>query len=504
MRPFWILAHDLVDEDVLGGDDVALGADHLGDVGDAARAVAQTLGLDDDVDRIGDHLADGLRGQREAAHGDHRFQTGKRLARAVGVERAHRAVVAGVHGLEQIERLRSAHLADDDALGPHAQAVLDQVAHGDLALALDIGRAGLETDHVGLLQLKLGGVLGGDDALVRLDVARQAVEQRRLAGAGAAGDQHVAARAGDDLEDGGAIGGDRAVLDELIEGELVLLELADGQGRPVDGERRSDDVDAAAVGEARVADRRGFVDAPADLADDALADVHQLRVVAETDRGLLHLAVDFDVGPEGAVDHDVGDVVAGEQRLERAEAENVVADVLEQVFLLGDGHDDVLERDDVVDDVADFLARRLGIEAGELRQVDGVDEGGEDGRLDVVEILRAAHAPLTARGARALIGAAGRRHLAVRRRPHRRRRHDARDRRNRRSRRRRRCRRQGCALGLDRYPRGFAVTLDRLVDWCGRRFFTGSASATLTEHEVSSLRRSFRGTGPATAPERCA
>ena len=185
---------------------------------------------------------------------------------------------------------------------------------------------------------------------------------------------------------------DGAELDELVEGELFLLELADGERRPVDRQRRRDDVDAAAVGQAGVADRARFVDAAADLADDALADVHQLRIVAEADVGLLHLAVDFDVGAEGAVDHDVGDVVAGEQRLERPEAENVVADVLEQVLLLGDRHHDVLERDDVVDDVADFLARRFDIEAGELRQVDGVDQGGEHRRLDVVEILRAADA----------------------------------------------------------------------------------------------------------------
>jgi hypothetical protein len=44
----------------------------------------------------------------------------------VGVERAHGAVVAGVHGLEEVERLRAAHLAHDDPLGPHAQAVLDR------------------------------------------------------------------------------------------------------------------------------------------------------------------------------------------------------------------------------------------------------------------------------------------------------------------------------------------------------------------------------------------
>jgi hypothetical protein len=37
-----------------------------------------------------------------------------------------------------------------------------------------------------LLQLQLGGVLAGDDALVGVDVAGEAVEERRLARAGAA------------------------------------------------------------------------------------------------------------------------------------------------------------------------------------------------------------------------------------------------------------------------------------------------------------------------------
>ena len=37
-----ILALDVEDEDVLGGDDVALGADHFGDVGDAPGTVAET------------------------------------------------------------------------------------------------------------------------------------------------------------------------------------------------------------------------------------------------------------------------------------------------------------------------------------------------------------------------------------------------------------------------------------------------------------------------------
>src|SRR6516165_1840296 len=63
-----ILADHVVEEDVLGDDDVAFHPQHLGDVGDAARAVAQTRGLHHDVDRSAYHLADRARGQREAAH----------------------------------------------------------------------------------------------------------------------------------------------------------------------------------------------------------------------------------------------------------------------------------------------------------------------------------------------------------------------------------------------------------------------------------------------------
>ena len=51
-----------------------------------------------------------------------------------------RALVAGVHGLEHVERLAAADLADDDPVGSHAQRVAHQVADGDLALALDVGR----------------------------------------------------------------------------------------------------------------------------------------------------------------------------------------------------------------------------------------------------------------------------------------------------------------------------------------------------------------------------
>src|SRR5574337_698577 len=369
-----VLALDLVDEKVLGDDDVALHSDHLGHMRDAARSVAQAGGLDDHVDRGGDHLTDGLGRQRVAAHGDHRFDAAQRLARRVRVQRAHRAVVAGVHRLQKIERLRPAHFAHDDPLRAHAQAVPDEVAHRHLPRALKIGRPRFEAHHMRLLQLQFGRVLAGDDALVGLDEIGQTVEQRGLAAPGSPRAEDVAAHAADDLENLGAGRRDRAEPHQLVERQLVLPEFADRQRDPVDGERRSDHVDARAVEQARVADRRGFVDAPADLAHDALADVHQLRVVAEAHARELDLAADLDEAASRSVDHDVGDVVARQQGFERTEAEDVVADVVEQILLLGDRQHKVLDRDDFVDDVADFFARGVRIELGEGGEIYRVDE----------------------------------------------------------------------------------------------------------------------------------
>ena len=82
-------------------------------------------------------------------------------------------------------------LAHDDAVGPHTQRVDQQQPLGHLARALDVGRAGLQPDHVGLAELELGRVLDRDDPLGGRDERRQDVEQRRLAGAGAARDEDV-------------------------------------------------------------------------------------------------------------------------------------------------------------------------------------------------------------------------------------------------------------------------------------------------------------------------
>ena len=203
-----------------------------------------------------DLLAHRLGRQLEARHRHHVLEAGQRVARGVGVDGAHRAVVAGVHRLQHVDGFLAADLAEDDPVGAHAQRVLDEVAHGDLALALDVGGAGLQPHHVRLLQLQLGRVLDRHRALAVVDHPAHGVQQRGLARAGAAGDQDVEPRPAGDLQDRRHVGRDVALPRHDVEGDLLLGELADRDGRPVDGERRDDDVDAAAVLQARVDQRR--------------------------------------------------------------------------------------------------------------------------------------------------------------------------------------------------------------------------------------------------------
>src|SRR5690606_6650761 len=67
-----IFTLDVVTHQILGDDDIAFHADHLGHVGDTARAVAQAGSLDDDVNRAGNDFTYGLGRQGKSAHGDHR------------------------------------------------------------------------------------------------------------------------------------------------------------------------------------------------------------------------------------------------------------------------------------------------------------------------------------------------------------------------------------------------------------------------------------------------
>ncbi len=117
------------------------------------------------------------------------------------------------------------------------------------------------------------------------------------------------------------------------------------------------------------------VAAPARRPDHA---IEKPLLVADADAGIRELAGHLDRHNSGPGHHHRGDPVPREQSLERTGAEYVIADVLEQILLLGDRHRHVLDHDDVVREIADFLALGFGVERGDLGGVDRVDECAEN------------------------------------------------------------------------------------------------------------------------------
>jgi hypothetical protein len=156
-----------------------------------AAAVAEAGDLHEEVDSRGQLLPDGTDTHVGVRHAYHDFEPADGVAGAVGVNRGQRTVVARVHGLQHVQRLRSAHLADDDAVGAHTQGVDHQLPDFDRSLSLDVGRPRFHPGHVHLAHLQFGGVLDGDDALVVGDEAGEHVQERGLSGAGSPGDDHV-------------------------------------------------------------------------------------------------------------------------------------------------------------------------------------------------------------------------------------------------------------------------------------------------------------------------
>src|SRR3546814_13314638 len=102
-------------------------------------------------------------------------------------------------------------------------------------------------------------------------------------------------------------------------------------------ERRHDHVDAAAVLEPRVGERRRLVDAAADLVADALRELEQMLFVATLDRRDDQLALALHVGLIGDVDPDVRHIWVRKQLLARANTTQFLASpILQPAFSTDD------------------------------------------------------------------------------------------------------------------------------------------------------------------------
>jgi hypothetical protein len=101
------------------------------------------------------------------------LDSGRDVLGAVGVQRAGPAAVTGVESAQQRHDLRPPGLADHQPVRTHPQRLAHQVFQRYFPAALDVGRTGLEPDHVRVLRAQFGGVLGEDDPLPAVHQGQQ-------------------------------------------------------------------------------------------------------------------------------------------------------------------------------------------------------------------------------------------------------------------------------------------------------------------------------------------
>ncbi len=161
----------------------------------------------------------------------------------------------GVHRRQHVQRLGTTHLTDHDTVWAHPQAVAHQLTLANLPPPLDVRRPCFQSHHMRLLQLQLGRVFDGDDALVMRNETGQHIEHGGLAAAGAARDQHVQPASHDRLEQQRDGWGHGTGLDQAVDIEQVHRKAAYRDTWPVDGQRRDDRIDPRTVLEACIDQR---------------------------------------------------------------------------------------------------------------------------------------------------------------------------------------------------------------------------------------------------------
>ena len=180
---------------------------------------------------------------------------------------------------------------------------------------------------MGLLQLKLSGVLDRHDPLRVGDRDRERIQERRLPRARSARDQDIQLGKHAALEEVNGVGAERAEPGQLGHVQPLVAELADCDERAAEGQRWDHRVDAAPVRKPGVDHRRRLVDAAADLRDHLVDDPPQVRLVVELHACLVEATLSLDPDVVRAVDHDLADAVVDQEPLQRPVAEDVICDL---------------------------------------------------------------------------------------------------------------------------------------------------------------------------------
>ena len=99
-----------------------------------------------------------------------------------------------VHSLEHIESLLSSYLSDNDSVGTHSKACLNQVTDGYFVGFLGVGFSGLKAHKVGNISyLELRRILYCNYSFPLRDEVGQRVKECGLTASGSSGNKDVVA-----------------------------------------------------------------------------------------------------------------------------------------------------------------------------------------------------------------------------------------------------------------------------------------------------------------------
>ena len=155
-------------------------SEQFADSQDTPNTALESRDVNDEIDAARDIVAYNWDGEIEACHRDHHFHTGQGVAGIIRVNGRERAFVAGIHGLEHVQRLGATDFTDDDSIGSHPEAVANQFALAILAMAFGVGRPGFHAHNVRMIQDEFGGILHRDDSFITGNGFGKCIEQRRF------------------------------------------------------------------------------------------------------------------------------------------------------------------------------------------------------------------------------------------------------------------------------------------------------------------------------------
>ena len=188
------------------------------------------------------------------------FEPRGHLFRAVGVQRAHPALVPRVQRSEQLADLCPTHLAHDEPVGSHPQCLPHEVDEGHGTDALDVRATTLQPDDVGVARVELPDVLDDDDPLSRPALGEQAREHGGLAGSGAARDDERDPPCDEPAQGHGEVRSHRTQPHQLVDATgVVPCEPQAEVWAPV-GEGRQHGVESDTTGKHAVDPRLGVVE----------------------------------------------------------------------------------------------------------------------------------------------------------------------------------------------------------------------------------------------------